>query len=127
MKRTDYFREYKRAYRKNKAMTKKSFKIKDFELLDIGKFKDIFETKIDGIEKEVIYRNIINIMQNINICNECLKSKGLFIEMETGQLKTNPAQKELRENIKILNKLLNELKEDKNLEAETLLNTWLED
>lgn len=69
-------------------------------------FKNVFKGKIETKEQELILNNCMDLISMINASKECLTIEGAYVKNVTGSLKVNPAQKELRENLKAFNSQL---------------------
>lgn len=90
-------------------------------------FKNVFKGRIETKEQELILNNCLDLISIINAAKECLDIEGAYVKNATGTLKVNPAQKELRENLKAFNSQLellnNVLKKDDKID----LAGWLDD
>ena len=79
--------------------------------INLKKFKGFYKEKIKTKEQEYIFNNCLDLIDLINSSKECLEKEGAFTKNCTGTLKVNPAQKELRENLKAFTNILSLLHE----------------
>lgn len=130
----DYYRSYRQAERDMKNGNREDliddkygivFNSKQIKLSQFIKF---YKDKIINKEQEHIFNSCLDLLDLINASKECLKKEGAYTKNATGTLKVNPAQKELRENIKSFSAQLRllHLLIGKNPPAETL-EEWLDD
>ena len=129
----EYYKQYRRAARQKEKgertdLTDLKYNIK-FETKEIKptKFKKIFDGKIESEEQELVLNNCLDLITLINSAKECLAMEGTFVKNATGALKVNPAQKELRENIKTFNKELEHLNSLLVVDDTFDLESWLDD
>lgn len=105
----EYDKIYKRAYRSMKSgeeenMIAGSYDIKfGTKKITPSKFKKTFGDKIRDANQQNIFNYCIDLINLIATAKECLEQEGVYIVNKTGALKVNPAQKELRENLKAFN------------------------
>ena len=90
-------------------------------------FKNMYKGKIETKEQEFILNNCLDLISMVNAAKECLAVEGAYVKNVTGSLKVNPAQKELRENLKAFNTQLELLNNVLVKEDEDDLAGWLED
>lgn len=108
----DYYREYRRASRQvergeREDLTDVIHEVKfSTKTISPTVFKNVFKEKIETKEQELILNNCLDLISMINASKECLATEGAYIKNATGSLKVNPAQKELRENLKAFNNQL---------------------
>lgn len=137
-KRTDYYRKYKQSYRKMRKDKKNQDKIKQGgdmiadnyyvkfqEAVSIEEFKESFSGEMKDANQRNTLNQLVDMMELIETSKKCLEEQGVYIVMETGQIKTNPAQKELRENIKAFNNIFMTLLstfEEKTIDLESWIN-----
>ncbi|MDF2612790.1 MAG: hypothetical protein K0S71_576 [Clostridia bacterium] len=129
----DYYKEYRRAARavesgEREDLTDVVHAIKfGTKTVTPKAFMDMYKDKIQTKEEEFILNNCLDLISMINAAKECLEIEGAFVKNVTGSLKVNPAQKELRENLKAFNSQLALLNEVLPKEEEQDLDGWLED
>lgn len=130
----EYYKQYRRGERSMKndnrddlVDSKTVIKFKSREI-KLSQFKKIYKDKIKNKEQEYLFNICLDLIELIKSSKECLEVEGAFVKNCTGALKTNPAQKELRENLKAFTStltLLHDLtmtnSEEENLEG------WLND
>lgn len=90
-------------------------------------FKNVFKGKIETKEQELILNNCLDLISMINASKECLALEGAYVKNVTGSLKVNPAQKELRENLKAFNSQLELLNRVLIKEEKFDLSGWLDE
>ncbi|WP_270940891.1 hypothetical protein [Romboutsia lituseburensis] len=111
----EYYKEYRRAERDVKKGNREDmidskseieFKSKD---ISIAQFKKYYKDKIENKEQEYIFNNCLDLIVLIADSKRNLETEGVYIKNATGTIKVNPAQKELRENLKAFTNLLSVL------------------
>lgn len=90
-------------------------------------FKNMYKGRIETKEQEFILNNCLDLISMVNAAKECLSIEGAFVKNVTGSLKVNPAQKELRENLKAFNTQLELLNRVLIKEEDDDLERWLSD
>jgi hypothetical protein len=129
----EYYKEYRRAARavesgEREDLTEIVHEIKFGTTSVTPKaFMDMYKDKIETKEQEFILNNCLDLISMINAAKECLEIEGAFVKNVTGSLKVNPAQKELRENLKAFNTQLVLLNEILPKEDDEDLDGWLDD
>lgn len=105
----EYYKEYRTAEREVKSgkrenMIDETTPIKfDSKQVTTSQFKKHYKDRIDNKEVEYIFNNCLDLITLIQSDKDCLAKEGAYIKNCTGTMKVNPAQKELRENLKIFN------------------------
>ena len=129
----EYYKGYRRATRQiergeREDLTDAIHEIK-FGTKSISpvQFKNMYKGKIETKEQEFILNNCLDLISMVNAAKECLSLEGAFVKNVTGTLKVNPAQKELRENLKAFNNKLELLNNVLVKEEEEDLSGWLDD
>ena len=129
----EYYKEYRRAARKVEAgerddLTDVIHEIKfGTKTISPTQFKNMYKGKIETKEQEFILNNCLDLISMVNAAKECLSIEGAFVKNVTGSLKVNPAQKELRENVKAFNAQLEILNRVLIKDEEYDLEGWLSD
>lgn len=128
----EYYKEYRRAARKVERgerddLTDVIHEIKfGTKTISPTQFKNMYKGKIETKEQEFILNNCLDLISMVNAAKECLAVEGAYVKNVTGSLKVNPAQKELRENLKAFNTQLELLNNVLVKEEEDDLAGWLE-
>lgn len=128
----EYYKEYRKGERAVKNgdredLTDKIYAIKfSSKNISISQFKKIYKPRIQNKEQQYIFNNCIDLIELIQSTKECLEQEGTYIKNCTGTLKVNPAQKELRENLKAFNTQLELLNNILPEEDEEELDDWLD-
>lgn len=105
----EYDKIYKRAYRSMKSGEEESMIAGTYDIkfgtkkITPAKFKKTFGDKIRDANQKNIFNYCMDLINLIATAKECLEQEGVYIVNKTGSLKVNPAQKELRENLKAFN------------------------
>jgi hypothetical protein len=129
----EYYKEYRRAARAVESGDRDDLNDIVHEIkfgtksITPKSFMDLYKGKIETKEQEFILNNCSDLISMINAAKECLEIEGAFVKNVTGSLKVNPAQKELRENLKAFNSQLTLLNEILPKEDDEDLDGWLED
>lgn len=129
----EYYKEYRRAARQvdkgeRDDLTDVIHEIKfGTKTISPTQFKDMYKGKIETKEQEFILNNCLDLISMVNAAKECLSIEGAFVKNATGSLKVNPAQKELRENLKAFNTQLELLNRVLIKEDDEDLEEWLGD
>lgn len=132
-----YYKEYRQAER-DVAKGKRENMIDDTKLIkfdckqiSVAQFKRYYKDRIENKEQEYIFNNCLDLITLIESDKKCLAEEGAYIKNVTGTLKVNPAQKELRENLKAFNSQLSLLHEllipKQEVKKQTNIGSWLED
>lgn len=133
MSKVEYFKQYKRAQREVAKGTRDSMVNKNVAVefktkkISVAKFKKNYKDKLTEEAHVYLFNSCLDLIDLINSAKECLEKEGAYIKGATGALKVNPAQKELRENLKIFSKTLFLLDNLLNDNDEIDLNKWLEE
>lgn len=129
----EYYREYRRAARQvdrgeRDDLTDVIHEIKfGTKTISPTTFKNMYKGKIETKEQEFILNNCLDLISMVNAAKECLSVEGAFVKNVTGSLKVNPAQKELRENLKAFNTQLELLNRVLIKDDDDDLEGWLSD
>lgn len=111
----EYYKQYRRAERDLKNGNRDDLIEDKIEIkfksknINLKYFKDYYKDKLKTKEQEYIFNNCLDLIELIKSSKQCLEQEGAFSKNCTGSLKVNPAQKELRENLKALTNLLSVL------------------
>ena len=133
---TEYYKQAKRNQREAAKQLKAEGGVKrnsdkiEFigKKINIKKFEEAYKDKVkDSATKYYTYKNILDIVPLITASKEFIEKKGAYIVGTTGTVKANPAQKELRENIKAFTGLLKELDNMIGTDDKADINSWLDD
>lgn len=129
----EYDRIYKRAYRSMKnsegeeGLIAGSYDIKfGTKKISPSKFKKVFKEKIKDASQQNMFNYLMDLMDLIATAKSCLEEEGVYIVTKTGQIKNNPAQKELRENLKAFNSMFDAFVSTF-AEEQIDLTAWLDD
>ena len=129
----EYDKIYKRAYRSMKNGTNEDGLIDGTYDIKFGtkkispnKFKKVFKDNIKNANQQNMFNYLLDLMELIATSKKCLEEEGVYIVMKTGQIKCNPAQKELRDNLKAFNGMF-EAFVATFAEEQIDLNGWLDD
>lgn len=128
---TEYDRVMKRGQRALERGEIESLKVKkhdvSFVTKDITpkKFKDLFKGKIENSEQQALLNTCLDLLELIKASKECLEKEGAYTSNITGTLKVNPAQKELRENLKAFNTQMELLIDKTQKEDDDDIERWL--
>lgn len=129
----EYYKEYRRASREVERGDRENLVDVIHEVKFSTKsitpavFKNVFKKQIETKEQELILNNCVDLVSMINASKECLALEGAYIKNATGTLKVNPAQKELRENLKAFNSQLELLNRVLKKDEEIDLTGWLDE
>lgn len=128
---TEYHREHKRGQRAMErgeidSLITKRYDV-EFGTKDItpAKFKRIFTGKIANDEQRALLNTCLDLLELIKASKDCLQREGAYTSNVTGSLKVNPAQKELRENLKAFNAQMELLIEKTTEKKKTDIEGWL--
>lgn len=108
----EYQKQYMKASREMKAGEREDLIDKKFivefksKKSSIPQFKKFYKDKIETKEQEIIFNNCLDSLQLIEDCKKGIELEGLYTKNVTGNLKINPLNKELRDNISSFTKLL---------------------
>lgn len=129
----EYDKIYKRAYRGMKnadseeGLIAGSYDIKfGTKKVSPSKFKKVFKDKIKDANQQNMFNYLMDLMDLITTAKQCLEEEGVYIVTKTGQIKNNPAQKELRENLKAFNSMFDAFVSTF-AEEQIDLTAWLDD
>lgn len=108
----EYYKQYRRAERDIKRGNREDMiddrseiKFKSGDI-SIEEFEEFYKSKLENKEQEYIFNNCLDLIVLISDSKKTLEEEGVYIKNATGVIKVNPAQKELRENIKAFTNLL---------------------
>lgn len=107
-----YYKEYRRAERDFKSGKRENMiddKIEvDFKSKKIthNHLKKLYKDRLETKEHEYIFNNCLDLISLIESSKLALEQEGAYVKNATGVIKVNPAQKELRENLKAFTNLL---------------------
>ncbi|KGJ49831.1 hypothetical protein KD33_07820 [Clostridium sp. NCR] len=108
----EYYKHYRRGERELKSGEREDLIDKKFVVefkskkSSIPQFKKFYKDKIKTKEQELIFNNCLDALQLIESCKKGIELEGLYTKNVTGNLKINPLNKELRDNILSFTKLL---------------------
>lgn len=129
----EYYREYRRAARQVESGEREDLTDVIHEIkfgtksITPNVFKNVFKGRIETKEQELILNNCLDLISMVNAAKECLAIEGAYVKNVTGSLKVNPAQKELRENLKAFNTQLELLNRVLVKEEDDDLGAWLDE
>ncbi|MDK2587454.1 hypothetical protein QOZ83_16565 [Romboutsia sedimentorum] len=113
----EYYKEYRRAERDVKSGKRDDLiddRIEvDFKSKKIthNHLKKLYKYRLETKEHEYIFNNCLDLISLIESSKIALEQEGAYIKNATGVIKVNPAQKELRENLKAFTNTLSVLHE----------------
>lgn len=108
----EYYKQYRRAERDIKRGNREDMIDDRSEVkfksgnISIEEFEEFYKSKLENKEQEYIFNNCLDLIVLIADSKKTLEEEGVYIKNATGIIKVNPAQKELRENIKAFTNLL---------------------
>lgn len=107
----EYMKRYQRQYRKGVApnMIENIYKPKLNTKITTSQIKKIYKDKITTDDEQVLLNSALVIVELIETSRKCLEQEGVYIKTVTGLIKENPSQKAIRDNLKALTSILNEL------------------
>jgi len=105
----EYYKEYRKAAREVESGERGDLTEVVHEIVfgtktvTLGAFMAMYDGRVATNKQEFILNNCLDLISMINAAKECLEIEGAYVKNVTGSLKVNPAQKELRENLKACN------------------------
>lgn len=128
----EYYTQHKRGQRAIKRGEREDLKDKTYNVkfgtnkINLSHFKKLYKDKIRDKQQEYVFNICLDLIELIKSAKECLEVEGAYVRNITGTLKVNPAQKELRENLKAFNTQF-EVLNNMFTEEELSLDDWLDD